>query len=77
MLNLAVWFSIHVLFEEVGEERLLGIRLLIPDLGTLQPAALVIGVASLIAIFRFHVGMLPVLGAAALAGLLYGLAFGA
>jgi chromate transporter len=76
VLNLAVWFSIHVLFAEVGEERIARVRLLTPEIDTLEPAALAIGVASLVAVFRFHVGMLPVLGAAALAGIAYGLVFG-
>jgi len=76
VLNLAVWFSIHVLFNEVAEERVLGVRLLVPELESLEPAALVIGVASLVAVFRFHVGMLQVLAAAAVAGIIYGLVFG-
>jgi len=76
ILNLAVWFSLHVVFEVVREERVAGVRLLVPDPGTLDPAALAIGVAALVAIFRFHLGMMRVLGGAAVAGVVYGLAFG-
>ncbi|UYG03840.1 chromate efflux transporter [Halomonas sp. LR3S48] len=73
VLNLAVWFGLHVVFAEVGEWRAAGLRLLIPDVASLDVAALVLSVAALLAIFRFGVGMLKVLGACALAGMLLAL----
>ena len=73
VLNLAVWFGLHVVFAEVGEWRSAGLRLLIPDVASLDVAALVLSVAALLAIFRFGVGMLKVLGACALAGVLLSL----
>lgn len=73
VLNLAVWFGLHVVFAEVGEWRGAGLRLLIPDVASLDLAALVLSVAALLAIFRFGVGMLKVLGACALAGVLLSL----
>ncbi|MFW3617015.1 chromate efflux transporter [Billgrantia antri] len=73
VLNLAVWFGLHVVFAEVGEWRGAGLRLLIPDVASLDVAALVLSVAALLAIFRFGVGMLKVLGACALAGVLLSL----
>ncbi|MCE8017204.1 chromate efflux transporter [Halomonas sp. MCCC 1A17488] len=73
VLNLAVWFGLHVVFAEVGEWRGAGLRLLIPDVASLDLAALALSVAALLAIFRFGVGMLKVLGACALAGVLLSL----
>jgi chromate transporter len=70
VLNLGIWFALHVLFAEVDERAgPLGSTLLVPDLSTLDPFALVIGVGAAVAMLRFHVKMLPVLGVAALAGL--------
>ncbi|MCC5884558.1 MAG: chromate efflux transporter [Halomonas sp.] len=73
VLNLAVWFGLHVVFAEVGEWRGAGLRLLVPDIASLDVAALALSVAALLAIFRFGVGMLKVLGACALAGVLLAL----
>jgi chromate transporter len=61
ILNLAIWFSIHTLFAKVGEVHALGARFLAPDWATLDPAALLLAVAAMVAIFRFKLGMVPVL----------------
>ena len=74
ILNLAVWFSLHTLFAEVAEVRRLGLRLLVPAWGTLDPAALVIAAGAFLALFRFQLGMLKTLAASAAAGLLWYLA---
>ena len=71
VLNLAVWFGIHVVFGEVGEWRGVGLRLLIPDLATLDPLALLLSAGAMLAIFRFKLGMLKVLGACALLGMVF------
>ena len=70
ILNLAVWFALHVLFGEVREVR--GPR---ADAATCRSwprvnlASLVLTVAAVLAIFRFKVGMIPVLGGCAAAGI--------
>ena len=69
ILNLAVWFGLHVLFGEVAEMRFTGLRLFVPDVSTLDPWALGLSVAAVIAVLRFKAGMLPVLGIAAVLGL--------
>ncbi|AXY44020.1 chromate efflux transporter [Halomonas sp. JS92-SW72] len=74
ILNLAIWFGLHVIFTEVAERHLLGVRLLIPQLGTLDPLALLLAAGAMVAIFRFQVGMLKVLGGCALLGILLSLA---
>lgn len=68
ILNLALWFSLHVLFAEVHEQHRLGLRLLVPDLGTIDPGAALIALGSFVAMFRFRVGMLPTLAGGVLLG---------
>jgi chromate transporter len=69
ILNLAVWFSLHVLFHEVTVRRLGPVHLELPRLASLDTAALTLAVLAAVATFRFRVGMLPVLGGAAALGL--------
>ena len=71
ILNLAVWFSLHVLFAEVDEVRWMGMRLLVPDWGTVDWAAVVLAAFAFLALFRFKLGMLTTLAASAAAGLLW------
>ena len=68
--NLAVWFSLHVLFGQVNELRAGPLVLHAPVAATLSPAALAIAIAAGIATLRFHVGMFPLLAASAVAGLI-------
>ena len=68
ILNLAVWFSVHTLFSRVGEVHAFGARLLVPDWETLDPVSLVLAAAAMVAIFRFHLGMVPVLLGSVVAG---------
>ncbi|MCE8022972.1 chromate efflux transporter [Billgrantia aerodenitrificans] len=75
ILNLAIWFGLHVIFAEVVERHLLGVRLLIPQFGTLDPLALLLAAGAMAAIFHFKIGMLKVLGGCALLGVLFSLVF--
>ena len=77
ILNLAVWFGLHVLFGEVREVDTFGMSLEIPVLATIDPAALVLTLAAVVAVFHFRIGMIPVLAACSAAGVLYFLAVGA
>jgi chromate transporter len=74
ILNLAVWFGLHVLFGEVREVEGLGMSLDIPVLATIDPAALVLTLAAVVAVFHLKIGMIPVLAACSAAGVLYFLA---
>jgi len=76
ILNLAVWFCLHVLFGEVRAIEGFGMSLDVPMLATIDPAALVLMLAAVLAVFRFKVGMLPVLAACSAAGVVYFLAAG-
>jgi chromate transporter len=71
MLNLAVWFAVHVLFAEVREHRAYGVRLLLPDVATAQWAGIVLALAAFVAIWRYQAGVLAVIAASAALGIAY------
>lgn len=68
ILNLALWFGLHVLFARVGEVRGFGMHLPWPDWTSLDVAALTLFVAALVALVRLRVPLLAVLAASAAAG---------
>jgi chromate transporter len=74
--NLAIWFSVHVLFSEVRPHALPGTVLEAPVLASLNLASLILTLAAAVAVFRFKVGVIPVLLASAAAGVLYYFATG-
>ena len=76
ILNLALWFSLHVIFADVVEQMVGPVRLYVPDLGTIDWVSLLIAVAAFTALFRYKVSMLVTLAGAAGVGLLYFLLFG-
>ena len=69
ILNLSIWFALHVLFRQVGDWQAGPLRLPAPDLGSLDAAALLLGSGAMLAMLRFHVGLLKVLAVCAAAGL--------
>jgi chromate transporter len=69
ILNLAVWFALHVLFGRVDEADAGPFHLLVPDWRTLDLPSLLIAVAAAFALFRLRWGMLTTLAAAVAAGL--------
>ncbi len=76
ILNLTVWFALHVLFSEVRTVSSFGMTVDIPVPSSVNIPALVLTLAAVIAVFRFKTGILTALAASALIGLAYGLAFG-
>ena len=76
ILNLAVWFALHVLFAKVVPVHWLGASVDVPVLNSVDLPSLVLSVAAAIAIFRFKIGMIPVLLASSLAGVVFYLAVG-
>jgi chromate transporter len=74
ILNLAVWFALHVLFAEVRVVRLGPATLDLPVLATLDVPALLLTAFAVLAVFRLKLGMIPVLAATAGLGMLYHLA---
>ncbi len=72
ILNLALWFGLHVLFRKVADVDLmpaLGFSLLLPVWSSLDPAALALFLLSALLLFWFRWGMLSVLTVCAVAGL--------
>lgn len=68
VLNLAVWFAIHTIFDRVRQVPFAGGTLDVPVLATVNVPALLLSVAAIIAMFRFKAGVLVVLAACAAAG---------
>jgi chromate transporter len=58
ILNLAVWFGLHVLFGEVRVLETLGMTIDVPVLSTLNVASAVLTLGAMLAIFRFKIGMI-------------------
>src|SRR5260221_8119724 len=77
ILNLAVWFALHVLFADVRELQLLGIALKVPSIESINIPSLILTMGAMLAVFRFKVGMIQVLAASSVLGVLYYLAVGA
>jgi chromate transporter len=76
VLNLALWFALHVLFGTVDERTWHGVRLYVPDLVSLDPAALVLAVLAALLLFRTRLGMVRTLAVSAALGLVWRLALG-
>ena len=70
ILNLAVWFAIHTVFAEVHPVAAGPFRFDVPVLASLNPWALALSLAALVAVFRFRVGLIPTLAACSVAGIL-------
>jgi chromate transporter len=68
VLNLAVWFALHVLFGRVDEVRHGLLVLHVPDWATLAWPALAIASGAALAALRYHAGMFPLLAGSAAAG---------
>ncbi|NKN38572.1 chromate efflux transporter [Agrobacterium sp. a22-2] len=88
ILNLAVWFALHVLFARVdrlalwprtdtgsGAPALFSLSISVPDWATLDPAALAISLLAAVMIFRFHQGVGRTLVTCAIVGLALRAAF--
>jgi chromate transporter len=70
VLNLAVWFALHVLFGEVRAEVVGPARFWVPIPASLDPAAAFIASAAAIALLRFRANMFVVLGGGAVLGVI-------
>lgn len=66
VMNLALWFALHVIF---GAVRSVGLGMEIPVLSSLDWRAALLAAAAMVAMLRLKIGMLPTLAGSALAGL--------
>jgi chromate transporter len=68
ILNLSLWFGLHVMFRTVSEVRSGPLRLLIPELSSLDLASACLSGLAMLAMFRFKLGLPKTLAASALLG---------
>jgi chromate transporter len=76
ILNLAVWFGLHVLFRDVVPVHAAGLTFELPTLSSIDLASLVLTIGAALAIFRLKFGVIPVLLACSVVGVLYFFAVG-
>jgi chromate transporter len=70
ILNLAVWFALHAWFRELHALRSFWLTLDVPVWASVQPWAVTLSLAAMLAIFRFRIGMLTTLFGCAIVGVL-------
>jgi chromate transporter len=70
ILNLAIWFALHVLFARTAPVALGPVRFDAPELASMNVASLALAAVAAVAAFRFKVGVIPLLAGASAAGVL-------
>lgn len=75
ILNLAVWFALHVLFGRVEEVFGYGLRLYIPEWESFHLDSLCLALVAVIAIFYFKLGMMKTMALSVVLGVVYRLFF--
>jgi len=76
VLNLAVWFGIHVVFHDTVPWRGYGFAIDLPIITSINPFATILAIAAALALFRFKFGVIQTLLGCSIAGVLLLLAFG-
>ncbi|PJG46328.1 chromate transporter [Sphingobium sp. LB126] len=71
ILNLAIWFAIHTLFGQIRPIETPTGSLDMPVLASINIPAALLSAGAMIAVFRFKLGVLPVLAASATIGAVY------
>ena len=65
ILNLTVWFALHVLFARVDDTRVGWLKLHVPDITSLRPLALALGILAMVMLFAWHRGIILTLAVCA------------
>jgi chromate transporter len=73
ILNLTVWFALHVLFKRVSETTAGPLHLTVPDVTTLDPIVALLAIVAAAMLFLLHRGVIETL--ALCAALSLGIAF--
>jgi len=68
ILNLALWFGLHVLFEKVIQQSFGPLRLYVPVWNSVEVAAVILAASAMIAMLHFKIGMIPTLAASTFFG---------
>jgi chromate transport protein ChrA len=71
VLNLSIWFALHVLFDEVRVETSGPLNVSVPVLASVDWAALALMAFAALLLFRLGAGLLATIGATALAGVVF------
>src|SRR5204862_7895964 len=74
ILNLAIWFALHTWFRDTVPVGAWGFGFDMPVLASVNPWALVLSLAAIVAIFRFKIGTMQILTACSAAGIVLYLA---
>jgi chromate transporter len=69
ILNLAIWFALHTWFRDAHRVKGFGFSFDVPVLTSVDPWALLLSLAAIVAIFRFKAGMIQTLLACSAAGI--------
>ena len=72
ILNLSIWFGLHVLFADLPSRQIGPVRLLMPDWYSLDWRVLVVGIVSAIMLLWRQQSLMKTLGIAALLGIGFG-----
>jgi chromate transporter len=70
VVNLALWFSIHALFEAVSLHEFAGASLEVPILSSLRFSSLIIAIVAAVLVFRFRATILTVLAVSGALGMI-------
>jgi chromate transporter len=70
VMNLAIWFALHVVFREVRPLSIFGVGPDVPVLASIDWWAATLSAGAMIAMLRFKIGMVPTLAACGLLGAL-------
>ena len=69
ILNLSLWFALHVFFSTLGTVGLGPVEVIRPDWASLDERAVALSVLAGVTLFVMRMGLVPVIGLAALAGI--------
>jgi chromate transporter len=72
VLNLAIWFAIHTLFENVRDVEVFGGPVPVPELASVDPFALALAAIVVVGMMRYGWNVVAVVVGSAIAGLVYG-----
>jgi chromate transporter len=70
VLNLSVWFAVHVIFRKVADAQVGYLQIPVPQLASLDLVAAILAGLAAAMMFRLHIGMVAVLGVCGLLGLI-------
>jgi chromate transporter len=71
IVNLSLWFGLHVVFSTVHERHFGPMRLLVPELASVDLAAATLAALAMLAMFKFKLGLPKTLAASASVGALW------